>query len=224
MTRLIAAAVQFGRPLLSLFVVATGALAFAAPGCSDDGIGDPCVPEDEYNPSFLGFDARQVATESKSFQCRSRLCLVNHFRGRVTCPYGQDATGQGTNGGQACAIPGTGEVSNGGTPIVGAKDANGAFVNTTQGSTVDPQCNDRTANKAVYCSCRCADINGEKSGGSVYCDCPDGFTCSRLVTSTGTGNEGLTGSYCIKNNTKYDPAVSCLPGSGDCQSPNCDNN
>ena len=223
MTRLIAAALQLGRPLLSLFVIATGALAFSAPGCSDDGIGDPCTPEQEYNSDFLGFDPKEVNLESKSFQCRTRLCLVNHFQGRVSCPYGQDTSGKGTNGGAACSVPGTQTADGGaGSPIVGAKDATGAFLATT-GSTVEPQCLDRTANKAVYCSCRCADINGEKTGGSNYCAGPDGFSCQRLVTSIGTGNEGLTGSYCIKAGTDYVAGSSCNAGTGTCTSPNCNN-
>ena len=43
--------------------------------------------------------------------------------------------------------------------------------------------------------------------------CPDGYTCEKLVTSIGGGiSEGLTGSYCIKNTTKYDPAAGCTQG------------
>ena len=68
-------------------VVLGGSLLFVAgPGCADEGIGNPCTPEQEYNPDFLGFDEKEVNVESKSFQCRTRLCLVNHFRGRVSCP------------------------------------------------------------------------------------------------------------------------------------------
>jgi hypothetical protein len=211
MTRLLAAATRLGRPLLTAFVLGSGLLLFAGPGCGDEGIGDPCTPEQEFNPDFLGFDEKEVNVESKSFQCRTRLCLVNHFRGRVSCPYGQGQGGEAPAGGAgACNVPGTA------LKIEGAKDpATGEFIDTRKKSAVSPQCLDRTADKAVYCSCRCADINGEKPSDQTFCDCPDGFTCERLVTSIGQGNEGLTGSYCIKQNTKYDPTTGCTQGDCD---------
>src|SRR5512135_451851 len=74
---------------LAAFVAIT---AVSAQGCKASGVGDPCIPEKEFDPTFLGFDKGEVNVESKSFQCLTRLCLVNHFRGRVTCPYGQDKT------------------------------------------------------------------------------------------------------------------------------------
>jgi hypothetical protein len=200
------------RPLVTAFVLGGSLLFIAGPGCGDEGIGDPCTPEQEYNADFLGFDEKEVNVESKSFQCRTRLCLVNHFRGRVSCPYGQGAGGEppaGTD--QRCKIPGTD------TPIEGAKDqATGEYVDTRKKSSVSPQCVDRAADKTVYCSCRCADINGQRPGDQTFCDCPDGFACERLVTSIGGGaNEGLTGSYCIKKNTKYDPTTACTQGDCD---------
>lgn len=99
------------------------------PGCPAEGIGDECVPEDEYSPTFSAFALGEVSTESRSFQCQSRLCLVNHFQGRVSCPYGQVAAGGG------CKLPGSGE---------------------TLGVSVAPQLLERRAEDAVYCSCRCA--------------------------------------------------------------------
>ena len=65
-------------------------LALFAQGCQSGGVGDPCIPEDEYLPNFGGFAASEVNIESRSFQCETRVCLVNHFRGRVTCPLGQN--------------------------------------------------------------------------------------------------------------------------------------
>jgi len=59
-------------------------------GCNRGGVGDPCIPEQEFDTQFPGFDPGEVSVESHSFQCATRLCLVNHFRGRVTCPYGQN--------------------------------------------------------------------------------------------------------------------------------------
>lgn len=208
MTRMIAAVAQLGRPVVATFVACVGLVGIAGTGCGEEGIGDPCTPEQEYNPDFLGFDEKEVNVESKSFQCRTRVCLVNHFRGRVSCPYGQGANGEPLAGNDAaCVIPGSSR------PIVGAKDEAGEFIDPRAQSEVQPQCLDRKANAAVYCSCRCADINGDRPGGQNFCDCPDGFTCERLVTSIGQGNEGLTGSYCIKNDTRFDATGSCTQGS-----------
>jgi hypothetical protein len=212
MTRdqLVNTASRLVRPLATLIVLGGTLLFVAGPGCADEGIGDPCTPEQEFNADFLGFDEKEVNVESKSFQCRTRLCLVNHFRGRVSCPYGQRAGGEPPPGGTSCTIPGTA------TLIEGAKDpATNDFVDTRRKSTVPPQCVDRAADKAVYCSCRCADINGQRPSDQTFCDCPDGFQCERLVTSIGQGNEGLTGSYCIKTNTKYDPTTACTQGDCD---------
>jgi hypothetical protein len=183
-------------------VLLGGVLFAAAPGCGDEGVGDPCTPEQEYDPAFNGFDEKEVNVESKSFQCRTRICLVNHFRGRVSCPYGQSAEGAGPGEAGNCTVPGSA------TAITG--DPN----DVRKKALVPPQCVDRAADKAVYCSCRCADINGQKPGDQTFCDCPDGFTCTPLVTSIGKGNEGLTGSYCFENGTKYDSNTAC--NQGDC--------
>lgn len=183
----------------------------SAPGCKATGVGDPCVPEQEYLTSFNGFDEKEVNVESKSFQCQTRLCLVNHFRGRVSCRYGQDAQGasppdvpadvEGANG---CTVPGTTDQY-----IVGLVDDNGQPVDPKKAKEVRAQCADRTADKAVYCSCRCANVEGRTDDGANYCTCPDGFVCEQLVTSIGQGDTGLTGAYCIKAGTKYDPNNSC---------------
>ena len=220
------------RAIVTALLLAVG-LVFASPGCGDVGVGDPCTPEQEYDPGFLGFDQKEANVESKSFQCRTRICLVNHFRGRVSCPYGQSSDGTAlAQGASSCTIPGTQD------PVTGAGGAacttDQDCINAAQGkpgekcdvaagscyqdprkqAAVPPQCVDRIADKAVYCSCRCADINGQKPADQTFCDCPDGFSCVQLVTSIGKGNEGLTGSYCIKTGTDYNPATAC--NQGDC--------
>jgi len=194
--------------------LATGAvitLLVLAQGCKDVGVGDPCTPEQEYDPQFNGFDEKEVNVESKSFQCQTRLCLVNHFRGRVSCPYGQNKDGSDSfsSGGGPCHVPGTQ------TKITGNP------ADTQTGSTVNAQCKDRISDNSVYCSCRCANVNGATDDGANYFSCPDGYSCTQLVSSIGIGNEGLTGAYCIKNNTKYDPnagacASSCDPSAAKC--------
>src|SRR6185369_16444207 len=56
-----------------LSVIAVGSLPSA---CESGGVGDPCTPEDEYNPQFAGFKVTEVDIESRSFQCQTRICLV----------------------------------------------------------------------------------------------------------------------------------------------------
>jgi hypothetical protein len=187
-------------------------------GCQPTGVGDPCTPEAEYSNSFLGFNYREVSTESADYQCFSRLCLVNHFQGRVSCPYGQDAVGNtdwNTPGGTATAPKGCT------TPFINQKvdgqnpAGSGNYKDMTLKATVAAQCVDRRADDAVYCSCRCANLDGKTDDGAVYCACPDGFTCSQLYTSIGgMGNQGLTGAYCIKSGTEYNPTTVC--GGGQC--------
>ncbi len=200
------------RAILTVFLVGTGLLC-AIPACKDEGIGDPCTPEQEYDPSFLGFTENEVNVESKSFQCRTRVCLVNHFRGRASCTYGQAADGTGPKGADGnpvpgCKIPGTEQLVSG---LVSPDDPN-SFKDPKKQKAVQAQCADRTADKAVYCSCRCADINGDQPSDQTFCKCPDGFSCRPLVTSIAKGNEGLTGSYCIKDQTEYNADKSCNQG------------
>ena len=79
---------QGTRHILGGLAACTVIAILAAPGCKQTGVGDPCTPEQEYSTTFRGFDEKEVNVESKSFQCQTRLCLVNHFQGRVSCKYG----------------------------------------------------------------------------------------------------------------------------------------
>lgn len=196
--------------------------AVSAQGCKATGVGDPCIPEAEFDQTFSGFDPGEVNVESKSFQCLTRLCLVNHFRGRVTCPYGQDQTGKqlpasdGASGGAfpangdkegnpvgPCLIPGGNDPTDSSQIITGPP-------NSPNGALVHPQCVDREAANTVYCSCRCANADGKTDDGANYCTCPDGFQCSQLVNPVaGSGNEFLAGAYCIKQNTDYQAIDAC---------------
>jgi hypothetical protein len=160
------------------------------PGCDAEGVGDPCVPEDEYSDTFSGFALSEVSTESRSFQCQSRLCMVNHFQGRVSCPYGQLQSGGG------CTLPGGAE------PVL---------------TVVKPQLLDRRADDAVYCSCRCdgSDPNAR------YCECPSGFSCSRVVPDFALGQDQLPGSYCVRAGSEYAP-VALGPDTCDAAVANCE--
>ncbi len=73
-----------------LALVSVGALGLVPIACQSGGVGDPCTPEDEYSSTFAGFNVDEENIESRSFQCATRICLVNHFQGRVSCPQGQN--------------------------------------------------------------------------------------------------------------------------------------
>ena len=79
--------------LAALAASAAVALLVGTGGCNSTGVGDPCIPDEEYDPTFQAFSLDDVNVESKSYVCLTRLCLVNHFQGRVTCPYGQATSG-----------------------------------------------------------------------------------------------------------------------------------
>jgi hypothetical protein len=187
------------RSILAGLAVSVFAVALSGTGCQSTGVGDPCTPEKEYDPTFAGFVEQEVSTEGESFQCMTRLCLVNHFQGRATCPYGQDAMGNPIPPATAgCVTPGIS------SPVTGPLGSNGQPIDATVGKTVAPQCTERTKDQTVYCSCRCADINGTQNGGN-FCNCPDGFTCTQLVSSlSAASDQGLTGAYCIKSGTAFD--------------------
>jgi hypothetical protein len=92
-----------------------------------DNLGERCVPNLEQSAAFSGFSEREASLDHDA--CGDAVCLVNHFRGRVSCPYGQ------SEGESKCQAPGSGE------PVT---------------VPVSPQLLARTAARAVYCSCRCA--------------------------------------------------------------------
>jgi hypothetical protein len=175
------------------------------------GVGDPCIPEDEYQTAFSGYSVEETNVESRSFQCETRVCLVNHFQGRVSCPYGQtqDAANScqgGFDPNSCCKIPGT--VGGGGDVVV---------------APVSPQLAGRRPDRSVYCSCRCANVDGKTNDGASYCDCPSGYQCTQLIPNLQLGELQLAGSYCIKAGTAFkvtDKAgVTCEPdgnGGGTC--------
>ena len=166
-------------------------------GCPSGGVGDPCVPEDEFRTDFSGFALGEVNVESRSFQCESRVCLVNSFQGRVSCPYGQIGNADEVDGvenpQQRCVIPGG---------------------NPTQQQDlvippVTPQRAARPPEDAVYCSCRC---NGPDPN-ARYCECPSGFSCTELIPDFGPefGGQNLSGSYCVRSGTNVDNPLDVSP-------------
>jgi hypothetical protein len=166
-------------------------------GCPSGGIGDPCTPEDEYQSGFNGYAVTEVNIESRSFQCETRLCLVNHFQGRVSCPYGQD-----TADGTAFQVPDSVDPNK--TPMPAANQCH--IPGTQEPITVSvlPQFTKRRPIDSVYCSCRCAGADPD----ARYCKCPSGFDCVDLLSGIERlGSKELAGSYCIKQGTEYNRAT-----------------
>ncbi len=211
-------------PMAAALSAVAAVVVVSGTGCSATGVGDPCIPEQEYDPTFPGFDYHEVNVESKSFQCETRLCLVNHFQGRVSCPYGQNTDASGAYGvttnepcdttkpkdqNSACCTPGIYQKVQPTSNITQGGGGDGGMASGTDFHVL-PNCADRTANTAVYCSCRCANVDGKTDDGANYCTCPDGYSCTQLVSQTGVAGENLTGAYCIKKNTQYNLQTSCL--------------
>jgi hypothetical protein len=303
-----------------LALISVGALGVVPIACQSGGVGDPCTPEAEYDTTFAGFKVGQDFIESRSFQCSTRVCLVNHFQGRVSCPFGQPANVKDCNGegdtscgdGFECRASQTfgdtcdcdpnvegdcrkecGDIdgvvcdpklkictcTQTPPPINGTQYYCGLADPTCKGmlctkvlkrftchkpgncQTSDPkddsnlgkdccvpgtdtpvtvpvcaQCNSeshRNAADAVYCSCRCCpkccneltpdevkagtpcadDQCGSKCDPNFnYCSCPTGFTCSEIRKFVGLGDPNLSGSYCIKEGTKFVSESSCGNG------------
>jgi len=105
----------------------------------DAALGEPCLPDDERDPSFSGFQLTETNIETASESCASRFCVANHFQGRVSCPYGQK------DGGGGCTLPGSKE------PVT---------------AQVRPQVQERQASRVVTCSCHCA---GDGAGPYCTC-------------------------------------------------------
>jgi hypothetical protein len=166
----------------TLFFVALAGAASSA--CTSGGVGDPCVPEDEYNKDFPGYQPTETNVESQSFQCETRVCLVTYFRGRVSCPYGNQT-------GQNCYLPGTKADPGNTDAIIRAKVD--PWIQTSPAATAG-----RKPEQAVYCSCRC---DGPDQA-ARYCQCPSGFVCQKLVDDIGKGHAQLAGSYCVKEGSQ----------------------
>lgn len=76
-------------------IAAASALAIlttaAFPSCGNAGgkAGDRCIPEEEYQQRFSGFSVGEEIAYAQVWDCSTRLCLVDRFQGRLTCPLGQ---------------------------------------------------------------------------------------------------------------------------------------
>lgn len=144
------------------------ALALTLTACGNDGVGEPCIPE---NIPPDGFNRNENIVESSSVQCRSRVCIVHKLDGTPSslcartpgptadsCPVKEDDTCRDHFDNQTC---------------------------TGQNPVQDH----------VYCTCRCGG-DGDTSGFD-FCECPDGFECS-AENILSFGGAGVAGRYCVR--------------------------
>ncbi len=167
-------------------------------------VGIACIPSEERSSAFAGFLTSQVTLDEGNSACGSDVCLVNHFEGLTSCPYGQDSTGAAPPGAQPCALPDGG---------AGVHPDGGA------GQSVAAWCTDRKASSTVCCSCRCENALGKTDDGASYCSCPTGYICSQVVPAIEPGDPS-SGGYCIRAGSQYssNPACSsaCYPVATPC--------
>ena len=203
-----------------VLLVSTIAAGTAAVGCKAGGVGDPCIPEDEYTSTFSGFGEAEANVESRSFQCETRVCIANHFRGRVSCPYGQSPD---IAAAVAAAAAASQPISSLGSPV---SDPPGpCYIPSSSDPVkvpVEAQLVNRRAETTVYCSCRCS--GPDKN--AVYCQCPSGYECLPLVPDLNLGQAQLVGQYCLKSGTAYSgtaTGASCASGASNCPSDTASN-
>ena len=151
-----------------LMIIVGSFSALGLVGCPAGGVGDPCVPEDEYRENFSGFDLTEANIESRSFQCQTRVCLVNHFQGRVSCPDGQPAPTSCTDG-NACG--GDEECVDGGVILTSCDPTP-----CGEEGALEENCNDSNGSNQACGGRICND-----DGSYCHCEvgeCPAGYTCN----------------------------------------------
>ena len=184
--------------LAMLSVAALGGLPLA---CQSGGVGDLCTPEDEYNPLFAGFKVTEENIESRSFQCETRICLVNHFQGRVSCPLGQPPLDDPNDARRkSCSGPTDGSCPDGQECVVSATLAEPCSENSDCAGFGNV-CN----KQGKFCECNTsADCIG--GGENLFCDADDkhckGYICHK------TNNCQVAGDTADQNKDKD----CCVPG------------
>lgn len=218
-----------GRTVLrSLLLGALGLLSFAGlatipMACSSGGVGDPCTPEDEYSAAFGGFTVDLDNIESRSFQCSTRICLVNHFQGRVSCPLGQGAPTPCTNPGSTdapCTGGATCELSQIYAPACvqcAAGDASCTNVPCPTGLSCTP---DSTGSESGTCTC----TPGSSPTATTDID-GISYLCQESTSPSGTFKLYLLQSYLchVANNCQTADGTASENANKDCCVPGTDN-
>jgi hypothetical protein len=178
-------------PSGALAVLACGETSpsVAPQGTSSAAVGTACTPSQESSATFAGFNYHELTLDENNPACGGDVCLVNHFQGLTSCPYGQQQDGGApSDASAACTVPGSSMPVTPNSP--------------TAGQEVEPECVDRQASATVYCSCRCSNTAGQTEDGATYCACPSGYTCTQVVPAS-QADDPRAGGYCIKSGTAY---------------------
>ena len=161
-----------------LTLLSVGALAVVPFACQSGGVGDPCTPEDEYNTQFAGFKVQEENIESRSFQCSTRICLVNHFQGRVSCPQGQTTTDI-----QSCGGP--------------TDTSCGAGAKCVESQTLAPECT-CDINKPGDCLAQCSGIQGTSCDPKLkVCGCTMSTMVNNVLFSCALADPNCKGKTCL---------------------------
>ena len=173
--------------LLVMSCLAIGSFSCEGNEAPYEMLGIPCVPGDERQLDFAGHSNSEISIETAAAVCGTGVCLVHHFQGRTTCPYGQtaaEATSQTSKPeSQLCHTPA------------------GATIDERVRVAVAPQLVGRRAADVVHCSCRCAGADPAAS----YCTCSKGFECRELIERLpGVDDRDLAGSYCVRETDRFD--------------------
>ncbi len=180
-------------------VVGVAAIGLLPIACQAGGVGTLCTPEDEYSFRFSGFKVTEDIIESRSFQCATRICLVNHFQGRASCPLGQPSP-KDAQGLEGC------------TP---KRDAEGNFVLGQGSCGLDPNDNKtkQMCMQAGSFSPSCDLTNGQDAANKFCAGLGAGNTCSEAGFC-----ECKTDADCLFVTSAV---VSCDPKSHQCVSYAC---
>lgn len=179
-----------------LALISVGAMGAVPIACQSGGVGDPCTPEDEYNTQFPGFKVAEENIESRSFQCATRICLVNHFQGRVSCPYGQPPP-------VACGGP------------TDTSCANGA--KCVESQTLTPECSCKQGDTAG-CAAACGNTNGLVCDPKLgICGCTSSQTVGDVDYFCGLLDPNCKGNTCTRVLKSYvcHNATNCQNGDPD---------
>ena len=179
-------------------------------GCESGGVGDPCIPEDEFKENFPGFSLIEEYIESRSFQCKTRICLVNHFQGRASCPRGQDTPQICQNDGEC----GSGESCVRGGVVLSDCDPtpwgdNGADENN---------CNEDNGTNVV-----CGGAVCNATGRFCQCEpgqCPEGYVCQSgadgsNLCETSICHPDANGDGEVSSDERDDDERCYIPGTND---------
>jgi hypothetical protein len=155
--------------------------------CQAAGVGSKCNAEGFCECSA---DVDCLGTKAVSWcDPATRRCLAYACQGPGGCQ--QAGAPPSSNAGKVCCPPG------GDAPVLASVcgQCKGAQGESSRG-----------AEAAVYCTCRCGVAEGQpEEPDSDFCTCPDGFECAQIRPYTGVGDKALSGLFCIKAGTRYEP-------------------